>query len=325
MKLAEGEPVDVINYRFTTAMPVLVQTHTYDDMTPLLFDFHEAIEVGIVLQGTEERHWQGYVSVAEPGDVWLCATWEPHGWRAILPDTRDAMVAFLPGYLGDEVFGEMSWLSLFAAPPDQRPRVDSTRKRERLLAQARELLEDRRQKEHGWKSGARLDLLKVLFTLSRGWRPPSALESSLRTRPGQLARVIPALRLVHSDPMRRVSLEEAAAACSLSRTQFCAIFKQSMGLAFGEFDLRARLAAAAKRLLDTCRPVDTIAEETGFYGASHLHRSFLARYGCTPARYREKARLVPAGNPTTGRHSTRGRPMLGESGRTSQGRPDRLA
>ncbi len=292
-----GQAVSVYDYSLSSGVPPYVQNRTYAP-TPLDLDVHEGIEVGIVLAGAQERQWQGFGYIAEPGDFWLCATWEPHGWRSLQPGTEDMVVIFLPGYLGDEMFGATSWLSLFTASPDHRPRVGDPTKRGRLLALGREMAEESRRKRPAWESGLRLSLLRALYVIGWDWKPPETPSTSPRTRPAHLARIIPALRLVHSHSVHRVTVAEAAAACSLSRAQFCLTFRQSMGLAFGEFCLRARLALVANRLLDTDKPVETIAGETGFSDASHLHRSFVRRYGCTPARYRESAQTPapPGGN-----------------------------
>jgi transcriptional regulator GlxA family with amidase domain len=105
----------------------------------------------------------------------------------------------------------------------------------------------------------------------------------------------PALDLVQATPERRVGLAEAAAACSLSPTQFRFVFRQTMGATFGVFTLRARLSHAAQLLAYTDLPLKAIAEQTGFTDHSHLHRAFARVYGCPPGRYREQhQRRAPA-------------------------------
>ncbi len=61
-----------------------------------------------------------------------------------------------------------------------------------------------------------------------------------------------------------------------------------MGVTFGRFALRARLAFAAHRLLSTDLSVEAIAAEANFTDASHLHRHFVKHYGQTPRAYREQ-------------------------------------
>ena len=59
-----------------------------------------------------------------------------------------------------------------------------------------------------------------------------------------------------------------------------------MGLSFGKFCMRARLAYVAQLLLTTDLSVEAIAEAAEFADASHLHHAFVGVYAATPARYR---------------------------------------
>jgi AraC-like DNA-binding protein len=89
-------------------------------------------------------------------------------------------------------------------------------------------------------------------------------------------------------PGQRVSLEEGATACSLSASRFGSVFRHAMGMSFGQFVLRARLAYATQLMLTTDAPIEAIARELDFTDASHFHHAFQRRYGATPARYREQ-------------------------------------
>jgi len=282
-----------IDYHLSSGEPSYVGSTAYDSPTPLAVDVHEGFEVGVLLSGAQERHYQDFVHPIQPGDVWLSSTWEPHAWRAVGPNTQDVVCIFLAGHLADERFGEMSWLDLFAAHPSDRPRVTDEDTRSRILALGQDLLAELVNKEPRWESAVRFDLLRVLFTLSRGWAPPTAATAKAAgARPSDLARVMPALRLVYASPTRRVSLEEAAQECGLSRARFCMVFRSTMGLTFGESCMRARLALAAHELLNSDTSNESIAGQTGFSDASHFHHSFMKRYGCTPAQYRRRGRLV---------------------------------
>jgi AraC-like DNA-binding protein len=62
-----------------------------------------------------------------------------------------------------------------------------------------------------------------------------------------------------------------------------------MGVSFQTFRRRARVAYAATMLITTNLPTEAIAERAAFSDASHLHRSFVQEYGCTPGQYRDQA------------------------------------
>lgn len=273
-------------FRLTPSRPFHggVVEHAYP--AALDTDMHQAFEMGVLLSGREERHFEDVVVPVEAGEVWLCAGWEPHGWRALEEGTRELVLQFLPDFLGEEVLGDISWLSIFSAPPDQRPRATTPEMREEALAIAHRLRHEMRERRRRWLTAVRLGLLQLLLLVSRDWEPRDHLGRSNVVRTGSLAKVLPAVRLVYSHPTRRLSLAEAAAACGLSVSQFGYVFRRVMGLSFGKFCMRARLAYVAELLLTTELPVESIAGQAGFSDASHLHHAFAKAYGCTPAKYR---------------------------------------
>ena len=59
-----------------------------------------------------------------------------------------------------------------------------------------------------------------------------------------------------------------------------------MGVTFGQFALRSRLAEAAHALRAGEEPVKRIADRFGFRRQSHFTRAFKAHHKLTPGRYR---------------------------------------
>jgi len=225
-----------------------------------------------------------------PGDVWITATWEPHGWRTTARNTSDIVVIFLPEFLGEDMLGDLPWLSLFAVSPADRPHVTHAKMRQALLALGEEMQREATERRPGWESAVHLDLLRALHRLGQGWKQPSPARTQCRFHAGNLPRIMPALVLVHSELGRRVSLQEAAEICGLGRAQFSLIFRNTMGMSFSKFCMRSRLGHVAELLLATDLPTEALARQTGFADGSHLHRAFVARYGCTPGHYRTEHR-----------------------------------
>lgn len=254
---------------------------------PPIYDVHGAVEVGVMLSGEHVRIFAGQTVALRPGDVWMSAMWEPHGWYATLPDTRALVLCFLPDFLGEEMLGDVSWLSLFALPPERRPRVTEERMRQKILSLAQGMEEEIAEKPAGWASALRLGLLHVLLLLTRAL-PPAPLPADRIVRAGNLARVMPAVNLLYAKPTQRIGLPEAAADCGLSASQFARVFQRTFGVSFGKFTLRTRMAVASRLLATTDLPVGEIAEQTGFADGSHLHRMFTKHYGCTPGDYRHR-------------------------------------
>jgi AraC-like DNA-binding protein len=277
------------DYHLSPANPVFAHLHHHAEPTSLQVDLHAGFEVGILLTGEQERRIADQAVSLRPGDVWLCAMWEPHGWTVTAPDTREIILIFLPEFLGEEMLGGVPWTTVFSAPPGERPRATTATVRESVLVIGQELWREIEERQQAWLSAVRLGLERLLLAVSRHWRPGGQADRE-RVPPTTISRIMPALDMIHQPPLRRVSVAEAAAACGLSRSQFDLLFRQSMGMSFSRFGLRARLAFVAGQLLTTELPADAMASRSGFVDASHLHRAFVRHYGCTPAAYRRQFR-----------------------------------
>lgn len=273
-----------------------VVTQPYPE--PLDADMHEAFEIGIVLSGQEDRHFENLVIRLQRGDVWLSPAWEPHGRRTTAPTTRELVLQFLPEFLGEEMLDGRSWLTLFATSPRDRPRVNTAEQRRRVLSLAEDIGRELQQQARGWLTEIRLSTLQLLSTISRGWGPRESAHDGRGVRRSDLARVLPALRAIHSHPERRVNLSDAAAACALSVSHFSFVFRRTMGLSFARFALRARLAYAAQVLATTESSVEVIAERFGFVDGSHFALAFARHYRVSPTQYRKDGRPLPHGSRT---------------------------
>ena len=259
----------------------------------------------------------------KPGNVALVSSWEPHAWHMTAPNTVALVVYFVPEFLGDVYFDGLHWLSLFAADPARRPRARTKEARQRLLAIGQEirtsasgrvaqgeppsltawglgsrpgsittwiLNPSAKDRPPAWEATVRLWLTRILLILYQDWEHRQESLERSQTEKGYLGQILPALMLgVDGDGrMARVTLDEAAAACGLSVTRFRSLFRSTMGLSFGRFELRRRLALAARLLVTTNESVQSIAEHCGFTDRSHLLRMFRRRYGRTPAGFRRE-------------------------------------
>jgi AraC-like DNA-binding protein len=254
---------------------------------------HPGLEVGVVIAGMEEMHYINSRVSCNPGQAWLCNAWEPHGPIATPSRLQSVVMVFAPEFIGEEMLGEIPWLTLFAMPPEQRPQSASSGGRRRVLTIAHRLRREVEEGQRRWRAMVRILLMGLLLELLREWDEEGLPEPSAHATPTELARVMPAVSLVHSLPWRRVGVSEAAAACGLSRSRFHDVFERALGVSFGAFCLRARLSFAANRLLHTDRAVSDVAIEAGFLDSSHFRRRFAILYGCTPSGYRKQRRSGP--------------------------------
>ena len=252
------------------------------------FDVHYALELGIVARGRMARIQGETESILEPGDVWICGMWEPHGWRTISKTSSQAVFLIAPSFLAQTAAVESpgeAWLAPFTADHSSRPRIESAQ-RKRLLGLAHRLqtaLDEKPERRQAW---CRLLVLETLLEITSSW------DNTANTPQGDSAvytRIEPAIQMVLSK-QKPISVETAADACAMSRNRFSRVFNEVMGVRFPQFSLRHRLAGAARQLLETDDPIKAVARDWGFSDDSHLHRHFTHHYALSPNHYRNRGR-----------------------------------
>ena len=300
-----GVPATVLALDWVNATnPVAGAVAHVREITSLQSDVHHTFELGILLAGQEERQFEGLVRTVEPGDVWWYAAWQPHGWRTTVPPTDELVIHFVPELLGDAELEGMSWLSFFAAPPEERPVASRPETRRQVLALGHELGEEFAARRWAWRERARCALLSVLVIMGRESGPARENWRWTGSPTGGLARIMPAVELVHVDLSMRLPLRAAANECGLSPSWFRTLFWQTMGMTYSRFERRARLAVAVRLLLGSDRSVEAIGGQTGFADGSHFHRAFFAHYGCTPTEFRTQGRRTDNRGSQTGATAT---------------------
>lgn len=113
----------------------------------------------------------------------------------------------------------------------------------------------------------------------RDTRRPKGLDSR------RLQRVID---YITTNLTKDITLEELAAAASLSRFHFSRMFKVTMGQSPSRFIGQLRLDLA-KTLLTAGRTIADVSQDCGFSSESNFVRSFRRATGITPGRYRSLA------------------------------------
>ena len=123
-------------------------------------------------------------------------------------------------------------------------------------------------------------------TLLQEWL--CALAGEAPVAASRAARRDPALRraceLLGEDLARNLTLAEVAAAAGVSRHRLTRLFRAAFGLPPHRFVLAQRVRAA-RRLLERGVTPGEVAQQTGFFDQSHLHRHFTRTLGMTPGAY----------------------------------------
>ncbi len=269
-------------YQLDQDHPLIAHPNHYDHKTTPRWDIHTGLEMGVILNGRVNR-WHGrFKQTLTKGQVWLCNAWEPHGF-CVLKAPVDILVAvFWPAGLAMAgAVDNIDYLHPFRLPAPSRPQSQTPEAKQKILLCARDALAASNTL-YGRERQLLLTKL-ILLELMAGGREPR-MDGNLTT---SLDRITPALKLVHENPTRRVSLTEAARTCHISPALLVRLFRTMMGVSFANYARRRRLAALATELRCSEIKISSLAKRYGFIDAPHLTRLFKSAFGITPSEYRQ--------------------------------------
>lgn len=92
---------------------------------------------------------------------------------------------------------------------------------------------------------------------------------------------------IQNDHRHWWTLEEMAEFCHQSEAQFRRSFANVTGMNPKHFLEEVKLREAARKLVETSRPIEKIAEDLGYRDRFHFSRRFKMLFGQAPAQYRQ--------------------------------------
>jgi AraC-like DNA-binding protein len=232
--------------------------------------------VGVVLAGGMEVRRGGERHRFGPGDICAWDPSAPHAGRPLGCERWEARLVVI----------ELAALEDIVRDPDGAPRdveLATPRVRDQRLAQGFVALHMALEAP-AWALDREVALSEWLHELTGG--PAEPLEA-------RAARRDPALRhaceLLHEDLGANVTLAQLAAGAGVSRHRLTRLFRAAYGLPPHRFALAQRIRLA-RRLLERGVAPGDVAQRTGFFDQSHLHRHLRRTLGMTPGRYAQLAR-----------------------------------
>jgi AraC-like DNA-binding protein/ligand-binding sensor protein len=96
-----------------------------------------------------------------------------------------------------------------------------------------------------------------------------------------------AKKFIEDNYSQKISLDEVAKYCYLSKYYFVRLFKKEEGMLFSEY-LNLYRITKAKKLLESNKNIAEICYMVGFNSLPHFHKTFKNIVGMTPRNYRDK-------------------------------------
>jgi AraC-like DNA-binding protein len=273
---------------FDAEHPIAFGVNVYPNVTQCHYDIHVGMEIGICLSGCSRRWFGSHTFQVDRGQVWFAGLWEPHGFEVTKPPARHMVIEIIPEFLDTpEPFTSFDWLKIFKVSPDRRPNAATKEDRDFALAHAQQLLKViRGEDDPNWLIRTRLILQDFLLYFNE--RIAEAGKTEKRIEPfHQRQKLLPALMLLEQCRCQDVSIVQAAREAHMGRSSFSQMFRSAMGVSFGKYCQRRRLAGAIYDLRSTDLKLAAIAQRWGFCDAAHFVRLFKSAMFMTPSEYRQ--------------------------------------
>ena len=244
-------------------------------------DAHLDPQIFIVLSGEVDFYLDNVMHHGCAGDVFISNFWEPHAVRQTSEESDFAVITFSLFAAGKNTpFNDFDWLLFMKQPPALRKISFEGEDKENILVLAQKIIRLHTRQQTGYRSMIWFAIHEILYHINLKYLSESPVRK--RTKPD--IKLFPALELLRLNPDREIPLDEAAAACCMSRSAFCSAFKSVMNESFSSFAMKKRIAYACM-LLSRSHPIKEVSDMCGFTNITHFYHTFKKIQNCTPVEF----------------------------------------
>lgn len=248
--------------------------------------YHPEYELTLITQGSGKRlvgdSYQNY----EAGDLVLLGPDLPHTWVSNASRKKKNVSAvviqfsekFIQSFLHFNEFKEVSQLLASAAHG--------------LAFSSRELANDITQlpEKSGVKKVTSLFLILQELTHQKPKKLASDYFRAVRGTENE-KRINIICQYLQKHAEEKIELDKVAALVHLSRSAFCKFFKRATGKTLSEYVNDLRIGNACELLIESDRPINEIAYQTGFDSLTYFNRIFIKKKKMTPRKFREEIKV----------------------------------
>lgn len=208
-------------------------------------------------------------------------TYIPSGaWRKSEVLSREG-ASFVWVRVSFTLFGGLDLMSFFNVPRVFPSKSNAAFKN--VLEQIARLEEDGKQSLLEKAVFRKMLLYKLLALILENSEPRAGDTSELLML---VERLRPAITYVNSHYDKCIAVEELASMCSVSGSRFHRLFHKAFNVSPLEYQIRLRMKEAQKLLLFSDLNIAEISSKTGYADQFHFSRTFKARCGESPLKYR---------------------------------------
>ncbi len=263
----------------------------YDDFKISVFEcetgafesaFHEAIEIKYYYQGGTTIRVNSNIYELEEGDISFVNPYEIHSCINSFDNNEREFKVFIDvGFLTDFTKGEIDLRKEFIT---NGKRIKNVIKNDERLAQIiRKLYQETHYKKQNYRLATYSLVTEMFIILLRDYLVKGTILSEGKNLK-KLGVITPALDKIFKDYSKKITLDELAKLCHLSKYHFCHTFKNEMGITAVQYLINYRVSVASA-MIERCEDsVESIAYQCGFEDISYFYRCYKKIKGVSPKK-----------------------------------------
>ncbi len=250
-------------------------------------DFHEEIEIKLFYEGSSTLLIGSESVVTEPGDVIFINPYEFHSTVGFgkQKGKYHLLIVGLDFFNNDN----RDLLDLRYLFIKEQVRIQTLIRNDPTVSRiVADIVTELCGEKERYEQVVRGLMLQLFSLLLRDYKRNDAATYPADNRIRHYGIIYPAIRRIHTDYTEKLSIDELATLCNISKFHFCRIFKESTAMTAIQYQNECRLQIADTLLKTSDKSVREIAEHCGFDDVCYFSRCYKRRFGVSPLKRRAK-------------------------------------
>ena len=242
--------------------------------------FHEEIEIKYFYEGKGTLLIDNKLINAEAGDITIANPYEIHA----NVDVSGVSGKYYSLILNLNFFNQANGNANLQSPLIfQGVKFNNLIRGEKRLSQiVKRVVEEMRDKREYYRLVVFSLLNELFILLLRDYVNKKGGEQTLQKNMKGAEVIAPALVEIFNNYKKRITVDELAELCCLSKYYFCRAFKKEMGMTVIQYITQYRISIAETMLNSTEKTISEIASQCGFEDESYFYRCYKKIKGTTP-------------------------------------------
>ncbi|MEE1224801.1 MAG: AraC family transcriptional regulator [Clostridia bacterium] len=254
-----------------------------DDVSKL---FHEEIELKLFLEGSSTIMIDNETIVANEGDIVIMNPYQIH----FTVNSMEEKAKYHLILIGLDFFeNNIAFFDLRYLFTKEHARINNVIRGNHRIAEIIKNIADEFSNKKAMYHTVITNLVSELIALLlREYRTNNATAYPIDKNMRFYEIIYPALAKLRNDYAEKISIDELARMCNVSKYHFCRIFKEVTSVSALQYQIQCRLAVADVLLNSTDKSISEIAESCGFDDICYFSRCYKKNRGVSPKEKRAR-------------------------------------